>query len=416
MDQAPGTGPQLAQDLLASLRTTQASADPYPVYARLHQLGPVHRSSAGTVFVTGYDQCAAIVRDPAFGAQSPRWNDIATPGWRDRPGLVATFETMLFRDPPEHTRLRRLVSGVFSPRHADRMRAQVRRLVSDALDTLADAGAAGSPVDLQEILAGSLPIAVIAAIVGVPRADWPALRAAITALLQVVELTAGPAALAEADAAAVALRDYFTALVAARRAAPEDDLTSDLAAIAAAPAPGGGPACTEDELLQTLTFVFMAGVDTMTNLLANGTAAFLAHPAQAALLRAEPGRGPAAVEEVLRYDPPVQLVARIAAAGASVGGVEVSAGELVVAVLGAAGRDPARYQRPGAFDIARTQPGPVLAFGGGLHYCLGAPLARVEADCFFSALLARFPRLRLAGTPARSGMVFRGFSQLPVCW
>jgi len=157
----------------------------------------------------------------------------------------------------------------------------------------------------------------------------------------------------------------------------------------------------------------MAGVDTMTNLLANGTAAFLAHPAQAELLRARPGLSAAAVDEVLRYDAPVQLIGRVSAAGTVVGGLPVAADQLVIAVIGAANRDPARFAAPGTFDITRRNAA-VLSFGGGIHYCLGAPLARIEAGTFFPALLTRFPALRLAGTPARQGMVFRGFTNLPV--
>jgi cytochrome P450 len=237
----------------------------------------------------------------------------------------------------------------------------------------------------------------------------------MTQLLQLVELSVSQQEQADADSAAIALRAYFASLAAERRVAPRQDLASALVAVRDSGADAAGLAFTEDELLQTLTFVFMAGVDTMTNLLANGTAALLAHPRQADLLRARPDLGAAAADEVLRYDAPVQFIGRVSAADTAIGGVAVPADALVVAILGAANRDPARFTAPDAFDIARTGT-TVLSFGGGIHYCLGAPLARLEASTFFPALLTRFPGLHLAGTPRRRGLVFRGFSYLPVAW
>jgi cytochrome P450 len=401
-----------AEALIESLMTPEVIANPYPVFARLRELGRMH-AAGGVLFATGYADCATVTRETAlFRAQSPQWCDRATPGWRERPSKVATFETMLFRDPPDHTRLRRLVSAAFTPRQAERMRADVARLVDRALDALAGAGSGGSPVDLHATLAATLPIAVIGSLVGVPPTDWAGLQTAMSALLQVVEFAVTKQQLADADRAALELRDYFATLVAERRAAPRDDLASTLVSVRdnSLPGPGG---LTEDELLQTLTFLFMAGVDTMTNLLANGAAAFIAHPDQADLLRADPGLTSRAVDEVLRFDPPVQIVGRVAAEQTVVGGATVPAGGLVIALLGSANRDPARFPRPDRFDITRTGT-TVLSFGGGIHYCLGAPLARVEAGTFLSALVTRFPRLRFAGTPIRQGVVFRGFSELPV--
>lgn len=402
--------------LLDSLLTAGVSADPYPIFEQLRALGGPHLTPSGIWFALSYDDCAAVTRETVFRAQSPQWCDLATPNWRDRPSKVATFETMLFRDPPDHTRLRRLVSAAFTPRQAERMRAGIARLVAQALDALADAGSDGSPVDLQAMLATKLPIAVIGSLVGVPECDWAALRPAMSALLQVVEIPVTKLELDEADRAVAGLRDYFSALVASRRADPQDDLASTLVAAHDATTAGQraeDAALTGEELLQTLTFLFMAGVDTMTNLLTNGTSALLAHPDQAALLRADPDLAPRAVDEVLRYDPPVQFLGRVAADGARLGGVPLEAGTLVIAMLGAANRDPARFAAPGVFDITRTGT-TVLSFGGGIHFCLGAPLARVEAGTFFAALLTRFPGLRLAGTAIRQGRVFRGFSYLPV--
>lgn len=421
-----------ADELLASLASPECGEDPYPVYRRLREIGPAHKSPSA-VFLTSYETCAAVTRDPDFHAQSPEWHDRMVPGWRDHPAKVATFEAMLFRDPPVHTRLRRLVGATFTPRQAEAMRDQVAALAGRALDALADAGADGSEVNLQQILAGSMPISVIATLVGVPAADWGALQSAMSALLEVVELGTGAQQLGRANAAALALHAYFAGLAADRRASPRADLTSALVKLArlepdggtgggtggGADAAGNGGAggeagwLTDKELAQMLTFVFMAGVDTMINMLTNGTAALLANPAQLDALRSDPGLAPRAVDEILRYDPPVQYVGRVAARNTTVAGLGVPADGLVIAMLGSASRDPARFAEPEAFDISRAGT-TVLSFGGGIHYCLGAPLARLEAGSFFPELLARFPRLHGTGEPRRRGLVFRGFSDLPV--
>jgi cytochrome P450 len=402
-----------ADVLLGSLVSAAASADPYPVYARLRELGPVRWSAAGGVPVlTSYEDCAALVRDQTFGSQSPAWCDQVTPGWRDHPARIATFEAMLFRDPPDHTRLRRLVSAAFTPRQAERMRSGIAALSARSLDQLADAGAEGSTIDLHEFLAARLPIAVIGSLVGVPESDWPMLREPMSALLRLVELGITSDDVAKADAAAVTLADYFTALAADRRRHPgSTDLAS--AVVAAAQAGTGKGGCTETEVVQTLTFLFMAGVDTMGNLLCNGTFAFLVNPAQADLVRAGLVPTDDLVDEVLRYDAPVQLVGRVAAAGHMFGSLPIRPGELVLALLGAGNRDPAKFAAPEVFDVTRKGTAP-LSFGGGIHRCLGAPLARVEAGEFLTGLLARFPAISLAGEPARQGTVFRGFSYLPV--
>lgn len=419
-----------ADTLLATLTSAEAITDPYPLYARLRALAPAHRAPSGAVFVTRYEDCAAVTRDPAFRSQSPGWRDRVMPGWRDRPARVATCQAMEFRDPPDHTRLRRLVSASLTPRQVSNMREDVERLTGRVLNLIADGGCAGSAVNLREVLASSLPVSVIGTLVGVPPADWVPLQESMSPLLEVSELSAGPADLAAADRAAASLREYFAGLVAERRRAPRDDLATTLLAArkgnadaldavdlvgpaGLAPRPNGHPELTEDELLQTLVFVFMAGGDTMINLLTNGTAALLTHPEQADALRDDPRLQSGTVDEVLRYDAPVQFVGRVASADTTIGGVPVPRDGLIIAMVGAANRDPARFPSADSFDISRTGT-TVLSFGGGVHYCLGALLARLEAGTFFPALLERFPTLRLAGLPRRRGLVHRGFSHLPV--
>ncbi|MDH6131422.1 cytochrome P450 [Kitasatospora sp. MAA4] len=411
---------EAAEVLLARLGTPQGRADPYPVYAELRALAPVFRSRRGQIYLTGHQDCAELVRSTAFRAQGPDWMDRVSPGWRERPGKVATIEAMLFRDPPDHTRLRRLVSGAFTARRMAALREQIGQLARTALDEIADAGADGGTVDLQALLSRSLPVSVIGTMVGVPPQDWGLLQESMSAMMQVVELSVDEPALAAADRGAETLMDYFAALVADRRKEPTDDLASALVAVRdeagedrQLSADGQAGGLSEAELLQTLLLLFMAGVDTMVNHLVNGTAAFLAHPEQAALLRAAPALAPGAVEEALRYDAPIQILARVAAEDVTIQRTPVAAGTLVIGLLGAANRDPERFADPEAFDITRPGTGSV-SFGGGMHFCLGAPLARIESAAFFPALLERFPGLRAAGKPVRRGMVLRGFEHFPV--
>jgi cytochrome P450 len=213
------------------------------------------------------------------------------------------------------------------------------------------------------------------------------------------------------DQAAVDLLGYFAGLVAQRRANPRDDLTSELVAMVDAGRPEA--VMTGEELLQTLTLIFSAAIESMVDMLLNGTAALLEHPDQAAALRQDPDLTESAVEEVLRYDAPVQIIGRIPPDDFTVGGVTVPAGGYILAVLGAGNRDPARFTDPDTFDIRRNGASP-LSFSGGVHHCLGAPLARVQGALFFSALLARFPGLHLAGPLVRRGSVLRGFAHFPV--
>jgi len=410
-------GPRQAEAdaLLADWAAPGGSEDPYPLYARLRALAPVHRSASGGVYLTRYDDCAGVIRDPSLGAQSPAWMDQVRPGWREHPGLRLTHESFLFRDPPDHTRLRRMVSGAFTQRKAGAQRAHTAGLVTGALDVVADAGATGGTVDLQEVLATSLPISAVSHVLGVPEADFPLLREPLEGLRLAADGRSGTMDLTVVDQAAAALLDYFAGLAAQRRRDPQDDLISALVAIAdpAADAPAAGPSLTDVELLQSITLIFSAAIESMVDLLLNGTRALLLHPEQAKALRADPGLAAGAVEEALRYDPPVQAMGRITRSAVTVGGVDVPAGNRLLIMLGAANRDPDQFSAPDGFDIRRQGP-PVLSFGGGAHFCLGAALARLQAGLFFPALLTRFPNLALAGPPVRRGLVLRGFATFPV--
>jgi cytochrome P450 len=393
--------------ILAALATPEGSANPYPHYKRMREIAPVCPGPNGGIYLTGYHPCLAVIRDPGFHAQNAAWMDTVRPGWREHPGLRATTESFLFQDPPEHTRLRRLVAGAFTQRQAVALRDFITGLTDRVLDLVADAGSGGGTVDLHEILAATLPIGVVGHVLGVPEADHPILREPLEGLRLSVDGTNRAANIEAIDRGGAALIDYFAALAAQRRQDPRDDVVTALATAA------DRDLLTADEVTQTLTLIFSAGIESMVDMLLNGLAALLADPAQTAALRADPALTPAAVEEMLRYDTPVQAMGRIADRDTEIDGVPVHAGQLVLIMLGAAHRDPTVFPDPDTFDITRAG-GAVLSYGGGVHHCLGAPLARMQASVFIPALLARFPTLRPAGPPVRRGFVLRGFADFPV--
>jgi cytochrome P450 len=357
-----------------------------------------------------------VIRNPALGAQSPAWMDSVRPGWRDHPGLRATHESFVFRDPPDHTRLRRPVSGEFSPSKVRRLHGYITEVTDHVLDLVAEAGADGSVVDLHEVLATTLPISVIGKMLGVPPEDHPMLREPLEGLRLAADGSTR-ADLPVIDRAGEALISYFAGLVAERRKTPRNDIVSALAAVRDSGDGGaGGPddrVLTQDEMLQSLTLIFSAAIESMADLLLNGTAALIEFPAQAAALRADPKLTAGAVEETLRYDAPVQGIGRIPASDLNISGVVIPAGTFVLPLLGAGNRDPDRFPDPDTFDITRSGPAP-LSLSGGVHFCLGAALARLEAAVFFPALTGRFPELALAGQPVRRGFALRGFASFPV--
>ncbi|HVB42176.1 MAG TPA: cytochrome P450 [Streptosporangiaceae bacterium] len=414
---APGAVRSEVEGLLTSLVSPAGRANPYPVYAALREVAPVYVGTA-VAYLTRYDDCQAIIRNPALGAQSPAWMDTVRPGWRDHPGLRATHESFVFRDPPDHGRLRRHVSGEFSQSKVRLLTDYIAGVTADVLDLISTAGSDGGVVDLHEILATTLPIRVISKILGVPQADHPTLREPLEGLRLAAD--GSPADhLPVIDRAGEFLLSYFADLVRQRRKAPRDDLTSALARIRDTGGNGAEGAgqddrvLTEEELLQTLTLIFSAAIESMADLLLNGTAALIDFPGQAAALRADPGLAAGAVEEALRYDAPVQAIGRIATPDFSVAGMPIPDGALILGFLGAGNRDPRRYSDPDTFDITRTGP-TSLSLSGGAHFCLGAALARLEAAVFFPALVARFPELRYAAPPVRRGFALRGFASFPV--
>jgi cytochrome P450 len=381
-------------------------ADPYPAYRRLRERAPVYRMPLGFYVLTRYDDVVLALRDPRFGRAG--FEPLLASVYGE-PGQDALPSSMLFRDPPDHTRLRALVSRAFTPRVVEAMRPRIQAIV----DGLLDRAAKGGGMEVIADLAYPLPVRVICEMLGVPLDDQDRIKqwsSDVARALDTIGLPGDDAVMRRGREGRAALGRYFHALLPERRAHPRDDLLSLLIA-----AEEQGDRLTEGELLATCVLLFIAGHETTVNLIGNGLLALLRHPAEADRLRADPGLLPAGIEELLRYDSPVQRTARISNADVEIGGQAMPAGTMVIAALGAANRDPAHFADPDRLDVGRADNRHV-AFGFGIHYCLGAPLARVEGQIAIGSLLKRFPRLTLATDRPewRESSTLRGLRALPV--
>ena len=394
-------GPGTVGDVLTALAMPEGRADPYPLYERLRAIGPAVTAPDGTLVVTGYRECSMLLRDHRLH-KTPERRLAASgyPQWQDRPALRLMFGSIMMLNPPVHTRLRRLVSACLTARVAG-LRPAVERIVADTCEQIA------GDSDFVTGFAFPLPVTVIGELLGIPAADRPMFAELVRDWSTVLEVLT-PQAVDRADAAASIVAGYLADLATQRRDHPADDLISAMAA-------GGGDKLTADELVTMAALLLKAGTETTTGLLSNGLVALLSHPDQAARLRAEPLLAIPAVEELLRYDSPVQMLSgRCAPDDLTIAGFDLSDGQRVFAMVGAANRDAAVFSDPDRLTLDRAQQAP-LSFGGGIHYCLGAPLARLEAQIAFPALLTRFPRLALAGEPvSREGTALRGHTSLPI--
>jgi cytochrome P450 len=382
-------------------------ADPYPFYRRLREKEPVHRSALGFYVLTRLDDCVAVLRDQRFGREE--FQQMLSAVYADDSQTPSLPRSMLFRDPPDHTRLRALVSQAFTPRVVEGMREHIQGIVDRLLDRVQDAGR----MDIIDDLAYPLPVTVICEMLGVPVGDHASIRgwsADIARSLDAIGLPADPVIVERGRRSRRALADYFRRLVPERRARPRADLLSGLLA-----AEEQGDKLTHDEVIAMCLLLFIAGHETTVNLIGNGTLALLRHPEQWRALQANPALVENAVEELLRYDSPVQRTARIAHTDAEVAGQPIARGSMVVTVLGAANRDPAHFVDPDRLDITRRDPRHI-AFGFGIHFCLGAPLARVEGQVALGTLARRMPGLALAEDTQewRESSVLRGLKRLPV--
>lgn len=397
-----------SQGLLLQLLDPANRADPYRLCAQFRDRGPLQLPDANLAVFLSYRDCDEVLRHPSSSSENAN-STVAkqqaeagtAPPRQGPPGF-------LFLDPPDHTRLRKLVSKAFAPRVVSALQPDIRSLVDGLLDRVAEKG----QFEVVEDFAYPLPVAVICRLLGVPLEDEPQFSRASALLAQALDpfstITGVPAEVAnERQQAGAWLRDYFHGLIDKRRSRPGEDLLSGLIAVEES-----GDQLTEEEIVSTCNLLLIAGHETTVNLIGNAVLAMLRNPGQWAALGADADRAPAIVEETLRYDPPVQLAGRIALADMVIGGVEVPAGDVMMLLLAGANRDPAEYDRPDVFDPDRKNLRH-LGFGRGAHYCLGAPLARLEASVALAAVAARFPNARLDGEPQyKTNVTLRGLSQL----
>ena len=381
-------------------------ANPYPMYQRLQADDPVHHSPLGFWVLTRYADVIASLRDPRLIKEPIAAFVAARFGMTVPPGLGLS---MLDRDPPDHTRLRGLVSKAFTPKALERLRPDIHRIVDGLLDRVGEHG----EMDLIDEFAYPLPVNVICDMLGVPVKDQERFRQwglDIARGLDAIMLPPESEVAQRSVAGRRGLAEYFRELIAQRRASPREDMLSALIA-----AEEAGDKLNEDELLATCILLLVAGHETTVNLIGNGTLALLRHPGEMRRLRDDPGIIGSAVEELLRFDGPVQRTARIPSEDIVIGGCTIPKGEMVMPFLGAADRDPQVFADPDRFDPAR-EPNPHLAFGAGIHFCLGAPLARMEGQIAINTLLKRLPKLALATDKPefRQSLTLRGLQSLPV--
>ena len=380
-------------------------ADPYPTYRQLRAADPVHRSPMGFWVLTRYDDVVAALRDPRLAKEAIAAFVAARFG---APVPITGF-SMLDRDPPDHTRLRSLVSKAFTPRVVEGLRPRIQQIVDGLLARAREQGA----MDLIEEFAYPLPVNVICEMLGVPVEDHERFKGwslDIARGLDSILLPPDSDVPKRSAASRTALADYFRELIAKRRAKPRADLLSGLIA-----AEEAGDKLSEHELLATCILLLVAGHETTVNLIGNGTLALLRHPDQLRRLRENPGLIGTAVEELLRFDGPVQRTARIPSEDVVIDGRTIAKGEMVMPFIGAADRDPAQFVDPDRLDIGRTD-NRHIAFGWGIHFCLGAPLARVEGQIAINTLVQRLPKLALAteAPEFRQSLTLRGLKSLPV--
>ncbi len=396
----------MSDDLLRRIVTDPGViADPYPLLRELRETSPVHKLGFADYWVlTRFEDCRAVLRDQRLGKPGP--GDVV-PSLRGEPSRDAGGDrSMLFLNPPDHTRIRSLVSRAFTPRHVEQLRASIETMTAELLDDLAESGGG----DLMARLAFPLPANVISELVGIPRDDRDWLRPLILDLAATLEPARGSEDAERAKVSRDKVRDYLHELIERRRAEPSDDLLSGLIA-----AVDGQDRLTQGEMVMSVILIYGAGFETTTNLIGNTVHTLLRHPEQLEMLRDDRSLVPAAVEEVLRYEPPVQVDSRYAFEDVEIAGNLVRKGFVVMTLLGAANRDPTVIEDPDRFDVGRSEI-PLLSFSSGIHYCLGASLARLEGQVVLEGLLDRFGTWSALeeAPPWKPRLTLRGLARLPV--
>jgi hypothetical protein len=399
----------LCADAVRDFQLTRVPAafldDPYPWYAALRAHDPLHALEGGGVFLSRYEDALAVYRAPQ--ASSDKRAEFS-PKLGDSPLYEHHTTSLVFNDPPLHTRVRRIIMGAVNQKAIARMEANVARLVDALLEEMAHKG----QVDFIDEFAARIPIEVIGNLLCIPHEERGPLRGWSVAILSGLEPKLSPETFAAGNRAVTEFIDYLKGLVAARRKAPGDYETDVLTRLIQGEQ--DGETLTEQELYHQCIFLLNAGHETTTNLIGNGVWALLENPAQLERLRADAALVPTAVEEMLRYDGPIQLNNRRLTAPLALSAGTLPAGTLITIGIGAANHDPAQFAEPERFDVGR-KPNRHLAFGQGDHVCVGMNVARMEGRIALSRLIARFKRLELAGTPERDRRVrFRGFRKLPV--
>jgi cytochrome P450 len=394
-------------------------ADPFPTYRALREREPVRRMPDGSVFLTRYADILAVYKDPATFSSDKR-EEFAPKYGADSPLFEHHTTSLVFNDPPLHTRVRRLIAGALTPRHIAAMEDGLVVLVDGLLAAMQRRAEAGETVDLIEAFAGAIPIEIIGNLLGVPLDERGPMRDWSLAILGALEPVPSPAMRDRGDAAVRDMLVYLEGLVEERRAAPRDPEVDVLTRLIQGEVPGAPPTAdgrperlSAKELLHNCIFLLNAGHETTTNLIGNGLKSLLDAPDQKARLIAEPALIKTAVEEFLRIESSNQLGNRITTAPTEIASVPLAARTQVTLCIGAANRDPAQFADPDRLDIARA-PNRHLAFGSGIHQCVGMGLGRLEAKVAIGRFIARFPDYRLAGPALRAQRVrFRGHLALP---
>jgi unspecific monooxygenase len=385
-------------------------ADPYPVFKRLREEAPVHQSPLGFTVLSRYADCAAMLRDPRASSNGSNATAFEERVVTEEARAIKT-EPFLFMDPPDHTRLRGLVTRAFTPRVVEGLRPRIEQLVRELLDAARERG--GS-MDVIADLAYPLPVTIISEMLGVPPEDSELFQGWSRDLARGLDpdFVLPPDTQATRDEAIVQFAQYFVELIEKRRRTPGDDLLTALIA-----AEEEGNKLSEDELLATCILLLIAGHETTVNLIGNGMLTLLRHPQRLAELRDDPSLIRTAVEELLRFDPPVQMTARTALEDLAIGDVTLPKGQFAVLLLASANRDPAQFERPDELDLRREE-NRHLAFGMGIHFCLGAPLARIEGQVALAELARRLRQPELAtDSPAyKENLILRGLRALPVSY
>jgi len=388
-------------------------ADPYPIFRHMRSAAPVYKAPLGRLFLTRYADCSLLLRDRRFAKEYTEPEALTRrfgPTASQEPAVVEMLHMMLMRDPPDHTRLRGLVTKAFTARRIEAMRASVQEMTDGLLDKVMAQG----QMDAVGDLAFPLPVMVICELLGIPPADRD--RFITGGSTGAALLNPTPPTRAELDTANAGCQEsavYFENLFEQRRREPQDDLITQLVQ-----AEDAGDRLTTAELTANVHLLFAAGHETTVNLIGNGLLSLLRHPAQWQMLRDDQTLIPNAIEEILRYECPVQAVSRMAAEPMELNGIELKSHDFIVALIGAANRDPDVFENPDQLDITRKDLKP-LSFGGGIHFCIGAQLARIEAAVVFETLLRRMPEPRLLQPDHvtwRPSFTLRGLRELPVGW